>query len=162
MSADAFDRAKGDAMALLSKRAFSRGALLERLAKKNHDEDARERAVAEMERLGLVDDEALAADVVDRELEKAPADRAYLRRRLATRGVDPDAAERAIEEALCGRDPLESATEAARSIRDRMPENLARGALVRRLAGRLARRGFEEEVALEAAQRIAEAEIAPD
>jgi regulatory protein len=162
MNGDAFDRAKQDAMTLLSKRAFSRAALHERLARKGHDEPACEHAVAEMERLGLVNDEALAADVVDRELEKAPADRAFLARRLETRGVDPDVAERAIDEALSGRDPLEEALEAARSIRPRMPENLSRDALVRRLAGRLARRGFEEEVALEAARRAAGAEIAPD
>jgi hypothetical protein len=43
-----------------------------------------------------------------------------------------------------------------------MPENLSRDALVRRLAGRLVRRGFEEEVALEAARRAGGAEIASD
>jgi len=162
MSESPFDRAKADAMTLLSKRAFSRAALLERLARKGHDEESRERAIAEMERLGLIDDMALAAEVVDRELSKAPADRRHLERRLASRGVDPAAAERAIGEALRDRDPLEGALDAARTIHARMPENLSRDALLRRLAGRLARRGFDEEVALEAARRTIGAEIAPD
>lgn len=150
---DALERAKADALALLDKRAFARAGLVERLVRKGHDEGVAAQAADAMERLGLIDDRAMARDLVERELERTPAARALLERRLAARRLDPDAAHEVIEGALAGRDPLEDALDAARALRAKMPENLDAPTLLRRLSGRLARRGYDEEVALEAARR---------
>ncbi|MFG0275705.1 MAG: recombination regulator RecX [Phycisphaerales bacterium] len=150
---DRVEAAKRDALRLLEKRSFTRAALVERLRRKGHDEASADAAASVMERLGLIDDGAFARDMIDRELERTPAARALLAQRLASRGVEAGAAEAALDEALAGRDALGDALAAARVMRRKMPENLDAQTALRRLAGRLARRGFDEEVALEAARR---------
>lgn len=159
---DPVEAAKADALRLLEKRSFSRATLIERLRRKGHDEASAESAAGVMEHLGLIDDAAFARDMIDRELERTPAARALLEQRLASRGVDGEAAARALDAALTDRDPLADALEAARAMRRKMPENLDAPTALRRLAGRLTRRGFDEEVALEAARRTIGAPDGPD
>lgn len=148
------NRAKRDALSLLDKRAYSRAALIRRLRRKGHEPDAADGAADEMERLGLINDEALARDAVERELSRAPAGRPLLQRRLEVRGVDGEASRKAIDEALAQRDPCEDAEAAARSMLARMPAGLDARTMARRLASRLARRGFDEASALEAVRRV--------
>jgi len=148
------DRAKRDALALLDKRAYSRAALIRRLRGKGHEPNAADGAADEMERLGLINDDALARDAVERELSRSPAGRPLLKRRLEVRGVAPEASRKAIDDALAQRDPCEDAEAAARSMLARMPAGLDARTKARRLASRLGRRGFDEADALEAVRRV--------
>jgi regulatory protein len=163
MTPDPLQRAKDDALKALRRQALSRARLLAQLARRGHDDGVAERAVREMERLGLINDNALAADVVDRELGRSPAGEALLEAKLRQREVDEHAADAAVSGALRGRSQSDDALEAARRRLARSGVQQDPQATLRRLVQHLARRGFDAEVAWEAAVRAAaEAGIAVD
>lgn len=130
------------ALRALSRRSCSRHELLTTLDRHGFHPDAAQQALARLERVGLVDDEQLARDVLRRASDKAgPALVAALRRR----GIDRATAERVASEAVV--DPA-AALEVLRrrwaSLRA-LPEPVA----LRRAQGLLARRGFDPALAAE-------------
>jgi regulatory protein len=135
--------ARDAALRLLGGRAMSRGELLERLGRRGHARAACAAALEQLIQDGWLDEASYARALCAELLRRQPAGEPFLVRRLTARHIDPDLARQAALEALAGRDPVE---EAVRFGRARLPPaSLARAARARRLAGLLARRGFDEE-----------------
>lgn len=145
-------QAKARALSLLEVSARSSLELRECLRRKFPSAIV-DQVIADFERAGLLNDEALAARLVERELERLPADRPLLEEKLARRGVGTPVVRDAVDQALAGRSSWTDALTAARL----KLQSLGPGAAAdphkaaRRIIGLLGRRGFEYEVACEAA-----------
>jgi len=150
--ADRVARAVNAAMRALARRPFSRRELRMRLARKGHAHDAIVEALSRADRAGLLDDEAYAREAVRCELARKPAGRRLIESKLRAKGIDAALASRVASEALVGRDPLDDAVALIRRYAgDTRTDPVA---LRRRLAARLARRGFDPETCRTAVQRV--------
>ncbi|HWO88725.1 MAG TPA: regulatory protein RecX [Gemmatimonadales bacterium] len=131
------------AMRLLGIRAFASGELARRLAQRGHAQWAISAAVAELVRLGLIDDEEFARHFVRTRSRNKRLGPARLRADLRRRGVADAVIERALADALelDGVDSRQLLREAAfrkaASLRGLDPERAHR-----RLRAYLQRRGF--------------------
>ena len=107
-------------------------------------------AIAKLLAGGLLDDERLAQDAVDAASRSRPTGKALIRRRLAQKGVREELVARAETSAA----PLErtNALKAARAALARQDPTLPWPVRLRRVAGSVARRGFDAELAEEAAR----------
>jgi regulatory protein len=86
-----------DAVKLLARRAYSRRAIEERLVTKGHDRERVEEALSRLASSGALDDGAYARRFI---AERGRArGRERLVAELAARGIDPEVAARALEEA---------------------------------------------------------------
>ncbi len=151
--ADELTRCKEAALKRLAPRARSVEEVRSHLASKGFSVGAIETAIADLARAGLLCDDDLARRVADDTLRERPAGRALVDHRVRAREVAEPAAERAVEGALRGRSEGADALALARA---QAPTILraARAdphAAMRRLGSLLARRGFEEHDAEEAA-----------
>jgi regulatory protein len=129
----------------LAAQARTRHELAAALAARDVPEDVAEAVLDRMEAVGLVDDRAFARDWVESRQQRRTLSRSALRRELQTKGVDRDQ----IDEALSGveaDDEVEAALALA-SKKLRSLRGLERDVQYRRLAGALARRGFNGGVA---------------
>lgn len=94
---------------------------------------------------GLLDDLKAARQLIAESMRRGGLGQAAMLDRLLRRGIDETIAQRAVEEAMAGCDELEQARQVGmqmmRSLRHH-PSDVA----ARRLAGRLARRGFPPEI----------------
>jgi regulatory protein len=146
---------KERALRLLSFRSRSRSELRWRLIRAGYDAEEIETALADLEGVGLVDDERFA-----RELASSQSSRGYGRRAgmaaLRAKGVDRGLAEQIVEETQSG-DEEERAMEVARGRLGRL-RNLSPEVARRRLLSFLLRRGYDGEVAREACRRVLEEE----
>lgn len=144
--AAARSRARTAAERLIARRALSAAELRGRLEARGHDPAAVKTVVASLVAAGAIDDRAVAAAAAARALgQKRSTTRAA--RDLAARGIDPDLAAEAARAAADddGRTDLDRALHLARS---RLRGELAGKPPVvirRRLAGVLARRGYDED-----------------
>ena len=118
-------------------------------------DDAAHCVVEALQRTGLIDD-VQAAESLRRRLERTgPIGPAKLASALTQHGVDPDVAEAALNNLATGQDAVEAAACAAKAILPslaRLPEDTRR----RRLAGRLARRGFDAETVQQVLEQLCE------
>lgn len=114
------------------------------LARRGYGEEVRERVLARLRELGLVDDLAYARAYVGEVLSRRPAGAAVLAARLAQRGVSRDHIAQALAEVGAG-EALEAARRAARAWLARHPGR----ADPNHLAAHLARRGFDWDVVRE-------------
>lgn len=146
---------KERALHLLSFRSRSRSELRWRLVRAGYEAEEIDAALADLEGVGLVDDERFA-----RELASSRSNRGYGRRAgmaaLRAKGVDRGLAERIVEETQSG-DEEERALEVARGRLGRL-RNLAPEVARRRLLSFLLRRGYDGEVARAACRRVLEEE----
>jgi len=139
------DAAHAAALRLLTTRARTRAELRERLEQRGFEPAAVAETLKRLERVGLVDDAALAGAVAEGRAERgldAPAIAAELR----DRGVDPAVAERAAEAAV----PTESRADRCRQVAEARLAQLAglpASTQLRRLAAYLARRGYPPDLA---------------
>ncbi|HEU4399787.1 MAG TPA: regulatory protein RecX [Actinomycetota bacterium] len=139
------DAAHAAALRLLTTRARTRAELVRRLEERGFAAAAVAEAVARLERVGLVDDATLAADVAESRAAgglDAPA----IALELRDRGVDPAVAERAAQAAV----PDELRADRCRQVAEgRLAQlgDLPAEARLRRLAAYLARRGYPAELA---------------
>jgi regulatory protein len=139
------DAAHAAALRLLTTRARSRAELRERLEQRGFEPAAVAETLARLERVGLVDDLALAGAVAEGRAERgldAPAIAAELR----DRGVDPEVAERAAQAAV----PAEDRADRCRQVAEARLAQLAglpAPTQLRRLASYLARRGYPPDLA---------------
>jgi regulatory protein len=139
------DAAHAAALRLLTTRARTRAELARRLEDRGFEAAAVAEAVARLERVGLVDDAALSADVAERRAERG-LDAPAIAQELRDRGVDPAVAERAAQAAV----PDELRAERCRQVAQaRLVQlgDLPPAARLRRLAAYLARRGYPPELA---------------
>ncbi len=134
------------AMRMLTLSARSRSDLERTLCWRGHDRDAAIWAVEKIDSIGALDDELFARGLVRRELLRKPAGRRLLEAKLRAKGVSGDITDLVISEALGERDMYADALKIAISGARTMPDSLERIKKVRRLSGRLARRGFEADI----------------
>ena len=139
------DAAHAAALRLLTTRARTRAELRQRLEDRGFEAAAVAETLDRLERVGLVDDAALAETVAEGRAERgldAPAIAAELR----DRGVDPAVAERAAQAAV----PAEDRADRCRQVAEARLAQLAglpAPTQLRRLATYLARRGYPPDLA---------------
>ena len=139
------DAAHAAALRLLTTRARTRAELARRLEERGFAAAAVAEAVARLERVGLVDDAALSADVAESRAARghdAPA----IALELRDRGVDPAVAERAAQAAIPGDLRAERCRQVAEARLAQLGD-LPPAARLRRLAAYLARRGYPPDLA---------------
>jgi regulatory protein len=139
------DAAHAAALRLLTTRARTRAELRQRLAQRGFEAAAVAETLERLERVGLVDDAALAAAVAEGRAERgldAPAIAAELR----DRGVDPALAERAAQTAVPAEDRADRCREVAEARLAQLAD-LPAPTQLRRLAAYLARRGYPPDLA---------------
>jgi SOS response regulatory protein OraA/RecX len=139
------DAAHAAALRLLTTRARTRAELRQRLAQRGFEAGAVAEALARLERVGLVDDAALAETVAGGRAERgldAPAIAAELR----DRGVDPELAERAAQAAVPAEDRADRCRQVAQARLAQLAD-LPAPTQLRRLASYLARRGYPPDLA---------------
>lgn len=143
------------ALGLLGVRARSRAELERRLAQAGFEPEEVREELDRLERVGLVDDEAFARQVLDHSLESRLEGRRMAVGRLMAAGVSRDTVGRVMGEFDDDEDDraLELATSRAARLGSVPPEKA-----FQRLTGLLARRGYPPEVARRAARRALGAE----
>jgi regulatory protein len=147
-----YRRAVEAAMDFAAPKARSRVEVRDRLSAMSFSEEAIEAAGARIDELGVTNDRMLAEDLI-RHLTGKSLGRAEIERRLAKRGLEAGLA----SELLDGGDGVPEEHERAlvaahrkvRSLKGTEPETA-----FRRLAGHLARKGFEEETVLAVTREV--------
>jgi SOS response regulatory protein OraA/RecX len=168
----AVERARRDALAALARRGLSHAELIDRLGRRGHAAPAARAVADELVSHGWLDDEAVARETVSSVLRSGPAAAAHLRRRVEARGIDAAIAARVVEDALGDADPVEAALAIARAAHPRgtppsttpgtppgtspntPPNTPPNQAALRRVAARLARRGFDADTIAVALDRL--------
>ncbi len=140
----ATNRTRKAALGLLGRRPYSQAELADRLRGKNHAPSSVKSVLKELVANGWIDDAAYGRKVADEVIRK-PASRRYLKSRLEARQIAPQLAEQIAKEAVTGIDPVEAALSLARRRLGSMA-GLPVATVQRRVAGTLARRGFDEDV----------------
>lgn len=141
------------ALRLLTVRARSRAELADRLHRRGFPEPAVDAVIGRLQASGLLDDEAFAAAYASGRAHRG-ATGSILRRDLRARGVAPDVADRAAEQASPPEDEAERCHALADAWLARHPD-LPTSTKARRLAGYLSRRGYPPPMV----QRVTEALI---
>ena len=139
------DAAHAAALRLLTTRARTRAELVRRLEERGFAAAAVAEAVARLERVGLVDDAALAAAVAEGRAARG-LDAPAIALELRDRGLDPALAERAARVAA----PDGLRADRCREVAEARLAQLAGldpDVQLRRLAAYLARRGYPAELA---------------
>jgi regulatory protein len=139
------EAAHAAALRLLTTRARTRAELQQRLAQRGFEAAPVAESLERLERVGLVDDAALAAAVAESRAERgldAPAIAAELR----DRGVDPAVAERAAQAAIPPEDRADRCRQVAQARLAQLA-GLPAPTQLRRLATYLARRGYPPDLA---------------
>lgn len=146
---------KDRALRLLSVRSRSRAELRERLLRAGYHPSEIEGAMADLEAVGLIDDERFARETAARDRRRGLGRRAGMAS-LRGKGVDRALAEQVTEEAQPG-DEEARALEVARARVGRL-RGLDPPVARRRLLGFLLRRGYDGQAARSAARRVLEEE----
>ena len=128
------------------------------IAEHDLDDDAIETVLSSFERLGYLDDAALAEQLVHAGSGRKGQGRKAIAQTLAKRGIPRDIADAAL--ASLPDDDAERALEFARSKAPSMAR-LDRDTAVRRLVGQLSRRGYSGSVAMTAARDALDEATAP-
>jgi regulatory protein len=152
-SLDEASRATNQAIRLLSYRPRSHNELRSRLKKNGFQNPAIDAAIDRLSELGYVNDQEFAAYWVENRKEHRPRGRRLLASELRSRGIAPEIADRAIDDA--GIDEFTQALELAQKRSERM-SGLEPIVWRRRMAGFLQRRGYGWDVVrpvLEAIER---------
>jgi len=139
------------AMRYLKASARTRLELVERLVLAGHVRDESERVVGELFEKGLIDERAIAGAEV-REGVRAGRSRGEIERLLVSRGIEESMIRAAVADEEVGGDAVrvvDAARELARRAAGVGPE-----ARLRRVLAGLARRGFDEETAVNAAREV--------
>ncbi len=141
------------AMSLLSRRGYSRAELVARLTKRGCDAHRVEAVADEMQRDGWMNERAYAEDVVQGTLRRGPAGRRLIEERLARRSIAVDVASEMTSKAVLAQDDRREALAFARQ-RFATMSGIEPAKAARRLAGLLARRGFDDQVIAEALETL--------
>ncbi|HXY65282.1 MAG TPA: recombination regulator RecX [Mycobacterium sp.] len=144
---------------LLTARACTRAELAGQLAKRGYTDDLSARVLDRLAEVGLVDDAGFAEQWVHSRRANAGKGKRALAAELHTKGVDNDV----ITSVLGGMNPAAERGRAEQLVRARLRrENLgddnAAARVSRRLAGMLARRGFDQTMAYD----VVSAELAAE
>ncbi|MBC8203836.1 MAG: regulatory protein RecX [Planctomycetes bacterium] len=140
------------ALQLLSRRAWSKKELADRLIKRGSEASAASIITKELEEDGWLDDFAYAGACLREWIRVEPASRRWLTHKLSGKGISETCAAQAIHEALGDQSEQDAATELA-TIRLAKVSNLDEPTQRRRVMAALQRRGFSSDVASEAIRR---------
>lgn len=143
------EKARSIALQLLSRRAWSKKELQNRLIKRGCESNTAFVVADELEKDGWLDDLAYAGACIREWLRVEPASRGWIRHKLVEKGVSDSVASLAIDEELGEQSEQEAATELA-TIRIAKVSNLDETTKRRRVITALQRRGFSSDVASEA------------
>lgn len=137
----------------LKARGRSRAELVGTLHKRGFDDALIDDALRKLEKLGLVDDEGFARALADSLLRRQGLGRQGLHYRLTQRGIDDEAANAAVADALEGADELQRAVD---SLRLKLPrwEDLPPAQRRAKAYQFLARRGFEQDAIADALSTV--------
>ncbi|MBT4136314.1 MAG: regulatory protein RecX [Candidatus Latescibacteria bacterium] len=147
------EKTKAAALRLLSRRAYTRKEINDKLTKREFKLAAIDTTLADLERLELIDDRVFAKRFVDERLRLKPCGRILLARDLKRRGVPVVVIDEIIEEAFDVVDTMAMAYEVL-SARARRYERLEKSKAINRMFGFLARRGFDGGTARDVAKRV--------
>ncbi len=136
----------------IDRRALSRAEVETRLVKRELAADVIAAALDQLTDAGLLDDAALARQLVDTVRHREPVAPPMLESRLRRRGVDEGTIDEVIAAASGSIDALADAEQIA-DRRARSLAGLAAPVAARRLASALARRGFDQETVEEVLRR---------
>ena len=144
-SGESLEKARAHGLLLLKFRPRSEAEFRSRLSQRGYSPATVEALVEEFKRKDLIDDAKFARYFATQRMTARPSGRRALMSDLKAKGLDPDLATKAVEEATEGRGDLEVARELAKR---RLPilKSLDRAAIQRRLFGYLSRRGFSSDV----------------
>lgn len=131
---------------LLAARDRSSAELARALSRRGHTRDQIDWAIERLRERGVLDDASYAARRARSLAASKPMGRRYMESKLRQRGLGDAEIRPAVEEALEGVDMEESALRLARRAAASMPNSLEHASRIRRLSGRLARRGFEPDL----------------
>ncbi|MGH2812851.1 MAG: regulatory protein RecX [Actinomycetota bacterium] len=151
----AYDRALDRALRLLGERARSRFEVRERLRRAGFSDGIVERVDARLVELDILDDAAFARDWLDLAVGARGRALRAARRDLEERGVARETIEKALEE-FEDQHQIAEAERALLIARRRAGTyvSLSPPQAFQRLAGFLARRGYEEELVLEVCRAV--------
>ncbi|MEM7229529.1 MAG: regulatory protein RecX [Planctomycetota bacterium] len=140
------------ALDCLARRALTADALRDRLVARDHEADAIDAVINELIHDGWLDDASFARDRAEALVNRRGAASAYIARHLEAKQVHPELAAQIADEAVADVDAVEAATELIFANHARW-RTLPRSTQMRRAAGLLARRGYDEDVVREALRR---------
>jgi regulatory protein len=149
-SASREEQARAHCLRLLTARARTRAELAGRLEKRGFPDDVSERVLDRLADVGLIDDEDFAEQWVRSRTVYAGKGKRALAAELRTKGVDEDV----IAGALAEIDADAERTRAEQLVADklrraRLDDDAEETKLIRRLVGMLARRGYNQSMALD-------------
>lgn len=150
---------KDAALRLLKSAARTRRELIDRLVRAGHDPAAAESTVADLARAGMIDEAAIAGAAVRAGLKAGKA-RGHIEQALRARGVDDPTIHAALSDEQVT-DDTPRALDAARDLA-RRAAGADPAARMRRVLTGLARRGFDEDTALNAARQALGTPTLPD
>lgn len=140
------------AVRLLAARDRSSAELRRALRQRRHDDDAIDHAIARLTDLSMIDDARYARNRASAIVRSKAAGPRYIQAKLREKGLAQSHITPAVDEALEDIDLLESAIALATRAAASMPQSLDRDARIRRLSGRLARRGFDHDTVRKAVE----------
>jgi len=139
-------RAYLSAARMLGARAKSAFELKQSLRRKGNDPEAIDWAITRLLELGLLNDTQYAEMAARSIIRSKPAGRRFIEAKLRTKGIDRQIITETLDEQLEGSDPYAAALKLAERYSRSLTRTLEPDVRRRRLAGRLARRGFEFDV----------------
>ncbi len=142
---DLDERVRRDALDRLARRPLSRSRLADALLKRWKDADAVSRTIDALAGAGLIDDRAFADEAVRQIRARGPLAGRAIVQRLVKLGVPRALAEERVAVAASDDDPAEDARALAAQRLSRMSVSLPTETKRRRIAGLLARRGYDAE-----------------
>lgn len=143
LAEDEVKKAITAALNLISYRPRAAGELRSKLREKGYAPEAVDAAIARMQELRYLDDEAFAERWVESRQASRPRSERMLKRELAQKGIDKETIEQTVAEA--GVDEYGDALDLARKKYESM-HGLDRDVRYRRLSGFLGRRGYGYDI----------------
>lgn len=154
-TASSADKIRTDALRRLGRRPWSRQKLTEALTRRWRKPDLVEQIIADLSRVGLIDDESLSRTAIEHELSKAPIAARAMLAKLLRAGVDEAIARRVVDECFAGRSVFDDAMTLGRRRLQSLPTSTTRQMRIRRLADHLARKGFDGETITDVIHQLA-------
>ena len=139
-------RAYLSAARMLGARAKSAFELKQSLRRKGNDPKAIDWAINRLLELGLLDDVEYAQMAARSIIRSKPAGRRFIEAKLRTKGIDRQIIAETLDEQLQDANPYDDALALAERFTRSQTRTLEPEVRNRRLAGRLARRGFDYDV----------------
>ncbi len=151
-SPKAAKRAHNVSLHALSGKSYSEREMRHRLRSRELAEDVIEAEIEELQRTGLINDEVLAADLVERYSSRERLPRRAVEQKLRSRKLSADV----IDRALASHESPDEAELAEELARDRLRKmgTVDPGVASRRLRDFLHRKGFSSEDSAQAVARV--------